>query len=145
MPCSPPKPQSESKSDSHDRKMRRGGIQCGFHPGNFNFKKGFLTMKRPWAFILCRRGHLFRAPAPLLPHRVRVRVRSRLPAFAGRAVCGARDPDERLINNRLLCVTSCCAAQCWWVCGRDSDATVNAQLGLAKKYSRVCYNPGWDH
>lgn len=41
-------------------------------------------------FYLCRRGHLFRAPAPLLPHRVRVRVRSRLPAFAGRAVCGAR-------------------------------------------------------
>lgn len=25
----------------HDRKMRRGGIQCGFHPGNLILRKDF--------------------------------------------------------------------------------------------------------
>lgn len=47
------------------------------------------------------------------------------------------DPDERHIYNDIV-RDKLLRCPVLVVCGRDSDATVNAQLGLAKKYSRVC-------
>ena len=85
-------------------------------PRQFNFKKGFLTMKRPWAFICAAEGtssaHLRRycrtvfecGYVPVCPSCKRGQTgslwRSTIPTSA--------------IFTTILCVTSCCAAQCWW-------------------------------
>lgn len=47
------------------------------------------------------------------------------------------DPDERHIYNDIV-RDKLLRCPVLVLCGRDSDAAVNAQLGLAKRYSRVC-------
>lgn len=106
-------------------------------PPLFRKQERIFDYETTLGFYLCRRGHLFRAPAPLLPHRVRVRVRSRLPALQDGQFVALDDPDERHIYNDIV-RDKLLRCPVLVVCGRDSDATVNAQLGLAKKYSRVC-------
>ena len=73
-------------------------------PRQFNFKKGFLTMKRPWAFICAAEGtssaHLRRYCRTVFECRTGSLWRSTIPTSA--------------IFTTILCVTSCCAAQCWW-------------------------------
>ncbi len=88
MPCSPPKPQSESKSDSHDRKMRRGGSV----PPRAPLPRTCAVIAAPCSSAgtfpsarVCRTGSLWRSTIP-----------------------------TSAIFTTILCVTSCCAAQCWW-------------------------------
>ena len=83
-------------------------------------------MKRPWAFICAAEGtssaHLRRYCRTVFECGY-VPVCPRLQD--GQFV--ALDDPDKLLRCPVLVL-----------CGRDSDAAVNAQLGLAKKYSRVC-------
>jgi len=65
-----------------------------------------------------------------------VRLCTRLPSSAGRAVHCVENPDERhafneIVRDKLLRCTVLV------VCSKSSDATTNAEIGLAKKYSKV--------
>lgn len=94
-------------------------------------------MKRPWAFICAAEGtssaHLRRYCRTVFECRY-VPV---CPRLQDGQFVALDDPDERHIYNDIV-RDKLLRCPVLVVCGRDSDATVNAQLGLAKKYSRVC-------
>lgn len=94
-------------------------------------------MKRPWAFICAAEGtssaHLRRYCRTVFECGY-VPV---CPRLQDGQFVALDDPDERHIYNDIV-RDKLLRCPVLVVCGRDSDATVNAQLGLAKKYSRVC-------
>ena len=82
-------------------------------PRQFNFKKGFLTMKRPWAFICAAEG----TSSAHLRHYCRTVFECGYVPSARVCRTGSlwrSTIPTSAIFTTILCVTSCCAAQCWW-------------------------------
>ena len=93
-------------------------------------------MKRPWAYVCATEGTSPRHCAVIAAlFSSAVMCPSALVCRMGSSLCW-KTPMNAMPSTKS-CGTNCSAARFWWVCSKHSDATTNAEVGLAKKYSKV--------